>query len=264
MKMSAVYPQSNERGLMMDTAVAKRSMSSDEQDDVAFKVLNQDDLPAIAVVGETIFKPFGTDPKLKPNLIVHPTRRLDTNVEEGKQKQGLKKKKKRLSSSHGQLNHNNSNKGMKLDELRSQVLMGSTTIGPSQARALRLQVDAKFTKTLDAKLRRLQREEQQGSKKTALHLEKARKPFVTTVPKGTFLEPPNELEKWAEKEATQFGRDEPKKLFTYSSQPRVLSRTPAKFVHVQKCAAALAAAQIAGGVVGLRNTEQHFEQLQEQ
>ncbi|KAH1001532.1 hypothetical protein HUJ04_005537 [Dendroctonus ponderosae] len=245
---------------MMDTVVAKLSMSSDEQDDVAFKVLNQDDLPAIAVVGETIFKPFGNDPKVKPNLIVHPTRRVQTNLEESRQRalakshgniSGLSKglKKKKLSNSHGQLNHNNSNAGVKLDELRSQV-------------------DAKFTKTLDAKLRRLQREEKQGSKKTPLQPERPRKPFVTTVPQGTFLGPPNEQEKEAAKPGREDVEKQPKveakKLFTYSSQPRVLSRTPAKFVHVQKCAAALAAAQIAGAVAGLRNTAENVEPLQEQ
>ncbi|CAG9768688.1 unnamed protein product [Ceutorhynchus assimilis] len=218
------------------TEEACTKMSSDE--DVAFKVLNQDNLP-MAVMGETIYKPFGNDPKIKPNLIVHPTRRVVTNLEENKQKGFAKshgsipdknvgkRLKKKLSHSHGQLNHNNSNVGAKIEELKNQV-------------------DSKFTKTLDAKLRRLQREEKhhQANKKiTNNYLDKHRKPFVTTVPKGTFLEPPV---------AHLHKKEECKKLFTYASQPRVLNRSPGKFVHVQKCTAAFAAAKIAGGVAGFR------------
>lgn len=119
-------------------------------------------------------------------------------------------------------------------------------------------MDSKFTKTLDAKLRRLQREEKQANKKfhpTNHHVDKHRKPFVTTVAKGTFLEPPSELEKLTLKEAKLQKDDTKKVLFTYASQPRVLNRTPSKFVHVQKCAAALAAAKIVGGVAGLKNVE---------
>lgn len=125
---------------MTDVIVPKLSMSSDDTDDVAFTVLNQDDLPAIAVVGETIFKPFGNDPKIKPNLIVHPTRRVVTNLEDNKQRiyaksqgnisnnnnnnnsvGGNKGLKKKFSHSHGQLNHNNSNVGVKIEDLKNQV-----------------------------------------------------------------------------------------------------------------------------------------------
>ncbi|XP_030748590.1 radial spoke head protein 3 homolog [Sitophilus oryzae] len=239
-----------------DMIVPKLSMSSDETDDVAFKVLNQDNLPNIAVVGETIFKPFGNDPKVKPNLIVHPTRRVVTNLEENKQKVFAKSHgnisnnnnvnnkvlKKKFSSSYNQLNHTNSTTGIKIEDLKSQV-------------------DSKFTKTLDAKLRRLQKEEKQTKKiYQTNHVDKHRKPFVTTVPKGTFLEPPHEIEKLFNKElakctkeleASKAKKEDAKKLFTYASQPRVLNRSPAKFVHVQKCAAALAAAKIIGSVAGL-------------
>ncbi|XP_076255056.1 radial spoke head protein 3 isoform X2 [Rhynchophorus ferrugineus] len=240
--------------MMLDVVIPELPMSSDETDDVAFKVLNQDDLPNIAVIGETIFKPFGNDPKLKPNLIVHPTRRVLTNLEENKQKgfakshgnisnnvsnnKGLKKK---FSSSSNQLNHNNSSSGIKIEDLKNQV-------------------DSKFTKTLDAKLRRLQKEEKQCKKiYQTNHVDKHRKPFVTTVPKGTFLEPPHEIEKLFNKELaksikeneSKSKKEDSKKLFTYASQPRVLNRSPANFVHVQKCAAAFAAAKIIGSVAGL-------------
>ncbi|XP_066258682.1 radial spoke head protein 3 homolog B [Euwallacea similis] len=230
---------------MMEVIIPKLlPMSSDETEDVAFKVLNQDNLPSMAVIGETIFKPFGNDPKVKPNLIVHPTRRVLTNLEENKLKalaksqgnldapnnnKGLRRK---LSHSHGQLNHNNSTAGAKIEDLQGQV------------------DHAKFTKTLDAKLRRLQREEK-GKK-----LDKPpRKPFVTTVPKGTFLEPPIEIKEIYKIQKEDVKKEEGRKLFTYASQPRVLNRSPAKMVHVQKCAAALAAARIAGGVAGLKGTE---------
>ncbi|XP_066144022.1 radial spoke head protein 3 homolog B isoform X6 [Euwallacea fornicatus] len=230
---------------MMEVLIPKLlPMSSDETEDVAFKVLNQDDLPSMAVIGETIFKPFGSDPKVKPNLIVHPTRRVLTNLEENKLKalaksqgnldapkknKGLRRK---FSNSHGQLNHNNSTAGVRIEDLQGQL------------------DHAKFTKTLDAKLRRLQREEK-GKK-----LDKPpRKPFVTTVPKGTFLEPPIEIKEIYKTQKEDVKKEEGRKLFTYASQPRVLNRSPAKMVHVQKCAAALAAARIAGGVAGLKGSE---------
>lgn len=115
------------------------TLSADLDDDVAFKVLNQDNLP-IAIVGEQILKPFGTDnQKLKPNVIVHPTRRIVTNLEENKEKpftkstshinKNEKDLKKNFSKSHGHLNHTNSGVKLKLEEFKNQV-------------------DTKFTKTL--------------------------------------------------------------------------------------------------------------------
>lgn len=108
------------------------SVSSDEvEDDVAFKVLNQDNLP-ITIVGETILKPFGREQqKLKPNVIVHPTRRVVTNLEENKQKPFAKSNghitgntdknlKKNFSNSHGNLNHNTGSTKLKFDDLKSQ------------------------------------------------------------------------------------------------------------------------------------------------
>ncbi|KAJ8913498.1 hypothetical protein NQ315_017048 [Exocentrus adspersus] len=226
------------------------SVSSDEtEEDVPFKVLNQDNLP-ITIIGETILKPFGREQqKLKPNVIVHPTRRAPvTNLEENKHKTFTKSNgyinnhennlKRNFSKSHGNLHHKS-----KLEEFRHQL-------------------DTKFTKTLDAKLRRLQKEEKQ-SKKPPVDTTSSRKPFVTTVKTGQFLEPPPEI-------ATLIGlkQEEPpikkeykeeKRLYAYASQPRVLNRSHPKGVHINRCeAAAKAAAKLIGSVVGLRNEEKEY------
>lgn len=113
--------------------------SGDADEDVAFKVLNQDNLP-IAIIGEQILKPFGTDSqKLKPNVIVHPTRRIVTNLQENKEKPftksgshiNTKEKhlKKKFSYSHGNLNHTNSTLKLKIEDFRNHI-------------------ESKFTKTL--------------------------------------------------------------------------------------------------------------------
>ncbi|XP_018573997.1 radial spoke head protein 3 homolog B isoform X2 [Anoplophora glabripennis] len=221
------------------------SVSSDEvEDDVAFKVLNQDNLP-ISIVGETILKPFGREQqKLKPNVIVHPTRRVVTNLEENKQKPFAKSNghisnaeknlKKNFSNSHGNLNNNTSSTKLKFDDLKNQ-----------------------FTKTLDAKLRRLQKEEKQ-SKKPPVDTTSSRKPFVTTVKKGLFLEPPSEIATLIglkPEEPVKKEYKEEKRLYAYASQPRVLNRTHLKG-HQNRCeAAAKAAAKLIGTVVGIKNEE---------
>lgn len=113
--------------------------SGDPEEDVAFKVLNQDNLP-IAIIGEQILKPFGTDnQKLKPNVIVHPTRRIVTNLQENKDKaftkstSHIENKNKKLrgnfSSSYGNLDHTNTSLKLKIDDFKHQI-------------------DSKFTKTL--------------------------------------------------------------------------------------------------------------------
>lgn len=218
--------------------------SSEETDDndVAFKVLNQDNLP-MAVVGESLLKPFGREnQKQKPNVIVYPTRRVPNALEENKTKSFTKSNgcindrnggphmKKKLSHSHGNLDHYNN---------------PASKTKPEEAA-----LDKSFTKTLDAKLRKLQKEEK--NKRT----EQQKKPlFVTTVKKGTFLQPPPEL-------ASLFGfrieeemRKDDKKLYAYASKPRVLNRSNNvnKTGHKNRCdAAAKAAAVIASNVAGIQ------------
>lgn len=113
--------------------------SGNADEDVAFKVLNPDNLP-IAIIGEQILKPFGTDSqKLKPNLIVHPTRRIETNLQQNTEKPFTKSSshinkkeknlKKKFSNSYGNLNHTNSTLKLKIEDFRNQI-------------------ESKFTKTL--------------------------------------------------------------------------------------------------------------------
>ncbi|KAJ8943379.1 hypothetical protein NQ318_002612, partial [Aromia moschata] len=217
------------------------SMSSDEvEDDVAFKVLNQDNLP-ITIVGEAILKPFGREhQKHKPNVIVHPTRRIVTNLEENKQKPFTKSNgciendarglRKNFSNSHGNLNHNNSSK-LKVEDLRG--------------------LDARFTKTLDAKLRRLQKEEKLSKKPQVDST--PRRPFVTT------NHPPevaNLIGLKVEEPPPKKDQNLVRKLYAYASQPRVLNRPVPKSVHQSRCeAAARAAAKLIGSVAGFRNEE---------
>lgn len=224
--------------------------SSDEVDDsdVAFKVLNQDNLP-VATISETILKQFGNNlNKQKPNGIVYPTRRVTTNLEENNQKQFAKSNgcisnaledeanlKRGFSNSHGNLNHCNSASKLKIHDLNNYI------------------PDKRFTKTLDAKLRRLQREEK--IKRTN---DVAKKPlFVTTVKKGQFLEPPPEIASLLGFKVDQTKKEE-KKLYAYSSKPRVLNKTSNALglTHKTRCeAAAKAAAFISSNVVGISPDE---------
>lgn len=228
--------------------------SGDPEEEVAFKVLNQDNLP-IAIIGEQIVKPFGTNnQKLKPNVIVHPTRRIVTNLQENKDKaftkstSHIEKKNKNLkgnlSNSHGNLNYTNSLK-LKIEDFKNQI-------------------DTKFTKTLgkyilyrkifyqqfhyiyyylDAKLKRLQRDERNSKKVTTDII--SRKPFVTTVKTGKFLEPPSDAAnsiglKYEDSQKKDFrskrdakGKRE-KIYYAFASQPRVLNRPIPNNVHVSR------------------------------
>lgn len=200
--------------------------------DVAFKVLNQDNLP-IAVIGEGLLKPFGRDSsKQKPNGIVFPQRRITTNLEESKTKTFAKSNghieqekqtlKKKISNSQGNLNQN----GTKIAASRTP--------------------DRSFTRTLDAKLRKLQKEEK------ARRAETMKKPlFVTTVKRGQFIQPP---------EVCFFKTKDDKKLYAYASKPRVLNRSAksdssnnsVQMGHKTRCdAAAKAAAAIASSIAGI-------------
>lgn len=221
--------------------------SSEETDDndVAFKVLNQDNLP-MAVVGESLLKPFGREnQKQKPNVIVYPTRRVPNALEENKTKAFTKSNgyinasdriggthmKKKLSNSHGNLEHCNST--------------------ASKAKNDEAILDKGFTKTLDAKLRKLQKEE-----KNKRGEQQQKKPlFVTTVKKGAFLQPPPELATLLGFRIEEQVRKDDKKLYAYASKPRVLNRTnnANKTGHKNRCdAAAKAAAVIASNVAGIQ------------
>ncbi|XP_017785256.1 PREDICTED: radial spoke head protein 3 homolog isoform X2 [Nicrophorus vespilloides] len=211
--------------------------SEPEPEDVAFKVLNNDDLP-MTIIGESLLKPFGNNQKVRPNGIVYPTRRITNNsLEDNKQKPFAKSNgcliadnstinlKKNHSNSHGQLN----NCKIRIEDLQNHGL------------------DKNFTKSLDAKLRKLQRDEKQSVVKKN-DISKPR--FVTTVRKGEFLEPPPELATLLGIKLEEEPRKEEKKLYAYASHPRVLDRSPSKTGHKARCeAAAKAAATVASAVV---------------
>ncbi|CAG9840937.1 unnamed protein product [Diabrotica balteata] len=230
------------------------SETSGDEDQLAFKVINQDNF-SIVVVGQPILKPFDQSvQKNKPNLIVHPIRRISKTVEDAKQKvtekpngllsssnENTVKVRKNLSSSHGNLCHNNSTVQMKLEDLENQLELEN------------------FNKILDSKLKRLQKNENKQQKPSYSDPPTSRKPFVTTVKKGQFLEPPPEIAllmgvKIEEPKVVKKNPKELKKLYAFASQPRLLSRTPPRSVHQSRCeAAAWAAAKLVGTVVGVKN-----------
>lgn len=228
------------------------NMSSTEDDnDIAFKVLNKDNLP-MTVVGESIVKPFGKEnQKYKPNVVVYPTRRITTDqVEDNNQKhftksngfinqppdKGTQNLRRNYSTSHTNLNNYNSTTKVRTANIQNHV------------------VDNSFTKTLDAKLKKLQREEKQRYRKST---DIQNRPlFVTTVKKGQFLEPPPEIANLLGfKVEEQESRDK-KKMYEYANKPRVLTK-PNNIIkpgHKTRCeAAAKAAALLAASVAGIRN-----------
>lgn len=257
--------------------VLSMSSSDEVDDDVAFKVLNQDNLP-ITIIGEGFLKPFGrtaAGQKQKPNGIVYPTRRIDalsTNLTDNKQKSFTKSNgyidvpapvitsnrvitlseesatnnynlKKNISASHGCLvNHNTNNSAAK---------------SRSHHDLLHEQLDRKFTRTLDAKLKKLQKDEKQHNHRkphqplSTYNNDSARKPFVTTVKKGQFLEPPAETAgligfKVVDDTVAATLRREHKKLYAYYSKPRVLNRSLGNNGHKSRCDAAAKAAGLTG------------------
>lgn len=96
-----------------------------------------------------------------------------------------------------------------------------------------MQLQYSLSKNPDAKLRRLQKEEKQN-KKAPVDTTSSRKPFVTTVKKGQFLEPPPEIATLIglkPEEPVKKEYKEEKRLYAYASQPRVLNRPQPKSLH---------------------------------
>lgn len=228
-----------------------QSVPSEEvDDDVAFKVLNQDNLP-VSIVGESIIKPFQRDGSTqKPNMVVYPTRRIPNNLEQNKQRP--------FTKSHGHINNRELDFNLQRDYSSSQGNLNyNNHFGKAHTEDRKHSFyDEGFTKTLDAKLKKLQREEkvQSSNKKSDCN---GKKPFVTVVKKGQFLEPPPEI-------ATLLGfpvkldgavKKEEKKLYAFESRPRVLNRSE-KQGHKARCeAAARAAASIVGSIIGIQDSD---------
>lgn len=94
-----------------------------------------------------------------------------------------------------------------------------------------------FCNYIDAKLKKLQRDEKLGKKPVQDIL--SRKPFVTTVKKGTFLEPPPEIAnliglKVEECQKRDSKEKKEKIYYAFASQPRVLNRPIPHNVHVSR------------------------------
>lgn len=233
----------------------------------AFQILNNDNLDSSVgiVKGEAIFKPFGKDQKLKPNIMVYPTRRTNGNLEDAKNKNFTKSNGyiptynktnnvtlgRKYSNSHGNLSNNTNSADIKRkesEEIQKQIPDG---------------LDLDFTKTLETKLRKLQKEEKL-KRETRIKLktlfELPRKPFVTTVKKGEFLEPPPEYASLLGLSPSKMDEKMEDKLYAYASRPRIIPNNRVSTagsnseVHRSKCeAAAIAAAVIASGVAGLKD-----------
>nr|XP_022902699.1 radial spoke head protein 3 homolog B [Onthophagus taurus]XP_022902700.1 radial spoke head protein 3 homolog B [Onthophagus taurus] len=227
------------------------NMSSTEDDDVAFKVLNNDNLP-MAVIGESIRCPFGNDIQKtnKPNVVVYPTRRIVDNLDANKQKpfpkpNGINQRDNKSPSNqlknYGNFIHCNSAK----EKVKEKVINH--------------QIDNAFTKTLDAKLKRLQKEENKTRVKRStpsITNELQNRPlFVTTVKKGQFLEPPPEIASLLGIKVQEEKKDK-KKLYEYASKPRVFLAKPTptvKIGHKARCEAAAKAAALVVAVAGIRS-----------
>ncbi|XP_055607601.1 radial spoke head protein 3 homolog A isoform X2 [Uranotaenia lowii] len=165
----------------------------------------------------------------KPNAIVRPLRR-NREVIEGQYLLNLQPDFKLLQDLETQIIHSNgngttniNNKVLKSDSNNNTT--ATTTIlpqtnGPNPAKKTDHGKHNEFTKELDAKLRRLQNDasSKRSSKNgSSQEVDARRKPlFITTVPKGVFLQPTRELPSLAPSAATL------RRLYAYESRPRLL------------------------------------------
>lgn len=112
--------------------ILSASSCKSSKDEVSFTIINQDKLPLnMSISGEQILKPFdSTAQKLKPNVIVHPTRRLPVNTETNKNveyttgnaHQNIAKIEESGTNKRNKFrNRNNSRVKMKIKELKEQL-----------------------------------------------------------------------------------------------------------------------------------------------
>lgn len=203
------------------------SLREDGDDEVSFKVINTDNLP-MTVLGERIFKPFGSDnQRRKPNGIVYPTRRVDLSSQQINQQKHLTKSNGHLNIPH-KPSTNNSN-FRKLSASHGNLNNVS-----------KYKTQDEFTKNLDAKLKKLQTDRRRNDGK---------KPFITTVKKGQFISPeisppPSKTSRIEEEEMNNKNNIVKKQLYAFVSKPMVLSRSPPQNVHRSRCEAASIAAGV--------------------
>ncbi|KAK9870631.1 hypothetical protein WA026_008193 [Henosepilachna vigintioctopunctata] len=201
------------------------SVHSDIGDDnISFKILNRDNLP-MTISEERIFKPFDSESqKRKPNGIVYPTRRIDLGNQQLNQQKHLAK-----SNGHLDVNYKMTN-DLNFSASHGNLYKITKQKSPDD-----------FTKNLDARLRKLQTDKKKTEQN---HL---KKPFITTVKKGVFLEPPEisppvSKTSRTEEELFEENKYSRKQLYAYVSKPMVLSRSPPQHVHRSRCEAAAFAA----------------------
>ncbi|XP_044743484.1 uncharacterized protein LOC123305746 isoform X2 [Chrysoperla carnea] len=196
----------------------------------AFQVINDDIDPTPTTIPTTNkIKPLPTQSLIKsekPNVVVYPTRRIippqrspngGSNLEEQRQKN--------FTRSNGYIYTQTRN------VLTKNYSQSYSNINKND-----------FTKSLDAKLRKLQENDSPDPKQrsatsiknvtnTKRNDDIERKPFVTVVKKGTFLRPPPVIAQklLLEPEPDDAGRNEKvhiaKKLYAYVSRPKVLNRS---------------------------------------
>ncbi|XP_044750390.1 radial spoke head protein 3 homolog B-like [Coccinella septempunctata] len=206
------------------------SLFDDGDDNTSFQVINNDNLP-MTVLGERIFKPFGSEnQKRKPNGIVYPTRRVDLTSQQISQQ-------KHLTKSNGHLNV-----PQKLSSNNSNFRKLSASHGNLNNLAKNRTQD-EFTRNLDAKLKKLQTD------RKGHDASNSKKPFITTVKKGQFLSPetsppPSKTSRIEEDELNRKNAPIRKQLYAFVSRPMVLSRSPPQNVHRSRCEAAAIAAGV--------------------
>ncbi|XP_055645586.1 uncharacterized protein LOC129782395, partial [Toxorhynchites rutilus septentrionalis] len=164
--------------------------------------------PAFAIVPVDHFRGIG-----KPNAIVRPLRH-NREVIEGQHIIDLHPDYKLIHELEAQIIPNFGNK--KSDRNNNNTISTNTAVTKRTDRGKHND----FTKELDAKLRRLQNDSSKHSSKNGSSQEvnvKKKPLFITTVPKGVFLQPTKELPRLIPSAATL------RRIYAYESRPRILT-----------------------------------------
>nr|XP_029735507.1 radial spoke head protein 3 homolog A isoform X1 [Aedes albopictus] len=171
--------------------------------------------PAFAIVPVDHFRGIG-----KPNAIVRPLLH-NREVIEGQHIINLHPDYKLIHDLESQIIRNNAtNKIAKSDNNNNTTITTTNTAAAAPIRRTDRGRHNEFTKELDAKLRRLQNDSSKRSSKngSSQDVNNKKKPlFITTVPKGVFLQPSKELPTIVPSATTL------RRLYAYESRPRILT-----------------------------------------
>ncbi|XP_039450820.1 radial spoke head protein 3 homolog A isoform X2 [Culex pipiens pallens] len=172
--------------------------------------------PAFAVVPVDHFRGIG-----KPNAIVRPLRH-NREVIEGQHIIHLHPDYKLIHDLEAQIIRNKSDSNNNIGNITTTTTTNNTNV-TSNAVVSAKKTDRRhneFTKELDAKLRRLQNDSSKRSSKngSSQEVDAKRKPlFITTVPKGVFLQPTKELPTLVPSASTL------RRIYAYESRPKLLT-----------------------------------------